>query len=58
MSNLTFNKMKLLSKLRNVDSFQNMSRQQLEDLFGVSSALTLKPGKLAPTTGSCTHPKL
>lgn len=50
--------MKLLSKLRNVDSFQNMSRQQLEDLFGVSSALTLKPGKLAPTTGSCTHPKI
>ena len=41
MSNLTFNEMKLLSKLRNVNSFQNMSRQQLEDLFGVSSALTL-----------------
>ena len=33
MSNLTTNKLRMLGRGRNIDGYQNMSREQLEDLF-------------------------
>ena len=38
MANLGINDMKLLAKLRNVDGYENMSRQQLERIFAIPSA--------------------
>ena len=49
MANLTIDEIMLLTRLRNVDTYENISRQKLENIFTGSSAST---PALIPTSPS------
>lgn len=52
MCNLAIDEMRIFLKIKNLDCCQNISRQQLEDLFVLPSLLSPRPKKTIPTIRS------